>query len=197
MLLNRIALVPSYRNLTSSSNSHLYFYQINISELDQHASEIITDFDEAPVSIAEARHRIKATCELERSPTQLGAFMTRHGFKYRKLGHIPAKADPKKITTIYRAKAWTPLPGSSKRGTIPLFYGCSSLYFRHFHLFSHSFIFSFPNISYLCLHYDRLSQPPRNRTHHPLGLQRRHRRGRPYKPLHHSRWKTKTRQMPH
>lgn len=72
-------------------------YAVNVSELDQHASEIIADFDQTPpVSIAEAGHRIKGICELERSPTQIRAFMTRHAFKYRKLGHIPAKADPEK-----------------------------------------------------------------------------------------------------
>jgi transposase len=46
---------------------------------------IIEDFNKNPVcSIAQAAARIKALTGIERKPTQVRAFMRRHGFKYCK-----------------------------------------------------------------------------------------------------------------
>ncbi|RMG69618.1 MAG: IS630 family transposase [Chloroflexi bacterium] len=70
-------------------------YKAPLSELEAHGAEIEADFDQSPpLSIAEARHRIKEKYQIERSPTQVRAFLRRHGYSCRKLGHIPAKADP-------------------------------------------------------------------------------------------------------
>lgn len=49
-----------------------------------------------PHSTNEAIHRIEALTGIRRSPTRVKAWMKRAGLKYRKIAHLPAKADPKK-----------------------------------------------------------------------------------------------------
>jgi transposase len=48
------------------------------------------------MNAAEAASRIKELTGIERGITQVKRFMKKQGFCYRKMGHIPAKADRKK-----------------------------------------------------------------------------------------------------
>lgn len=69
-------------------------YGTNKSELDGHEKSIKEIFEEnPPSSVKEAKQRIKELTGIERSPTQIRAFMKRIGMKFIKTGHIPAKAD--------------------------------------------------------------------------------------------------------
>jgi len=72
-------------------------YGTNKSELDKHEKSIKEIFEASPpCSVKEARQRIKELTGIERSPTQIRAFMKRIGMKLLKTGHIPAKADKDK-----------------------------------------------------------------------------------------------------
>jgi transposase len=69
------------------------------SELDQHAVSLEAYFKEHPPrTTAEARQVIQEQTGLERSPTQVQAFMKRLGMKCRKVGYVPGRAaDPDKL----------------------------------------------------------------------------------------------------
>jgi len=71
-------------------------YQGRPSQLGEHAASLEELFNQKPPrSSAEAQDRIKRVTGLQRSPTQIREFMKRLGLRYRKVGHVPAKAtDP-------------------------------------------------------------------------------------------------------
>lgn len=72
-------------------------YGANKSELDAQADSILKSFSECPpMNAREAKSRIENITGIRRSPTQIRAFMKRHGLRYIKTGHIPAKADTEK-----------------------------------------------------------------------------------------------------
>ena len=72
-------------------------YGSNRSELDKHSVSITDSFKAAPpMNTAEAVSRIETLTGIKRGVTQVKKFMKRNGFRYRKLGHIPAKADTEK-----------------------------------------------------------------------------------------------------
>lgn len=72
-------------------------YGTNRSALEEHRINIETLFKNAPPhSINEARERIKELTGIERSPSQVRAFLKRIGMKFIKTGQIPGKADPEK-----------------------------------------------------------------------------------------------------
>lgn len=67
------------------------------SELTAHASILETYFREhPPASIKEAAAKIEELTGIKRSETRVRQFMTSLGMKPRKVGMIPAKADPEK-----------------------------------------------------------------------------------------------------
>lgn len=68
------------------------------SELDQHALTLKAYFEEHPPrTVAEAQQVIKDQTGIERSPTQVQAFMKRIGMKCRMVGYVPGRAaDPDK-----------------------------------------------------------------------------------------------------
>ncbi len=69
-------------------------YQGQPSDLNDHAASLEELFKQKPPrSSAEAQDRIKSVTGLQRSPTQIRGFMKRLGLRYRKVGHVPAKAD--------------------------------------------------------------------------------------------------------
>jgi transposase len=69
-------------------------YGTNNSELEQHQDSILVSFEQKPPrSVEEAVIRIEELTGIKRGVTQVKAFMKRHGLKYIKMGHIPAKAD--------------------------------------------------------------------------------------------------------
>jgi len=72
-------------------------YGTNKSELDHYAESILASFKrQPPMNSNEAMSRIKALTGISRSPSQIRAFMKRHGLRYIKTGHVPAKADLEK-----------------------------------------------------------------------------------------------------
>lgn len=72
-------------------------YGTNESELETNASNLLKSFTEQPPMTAnEAKSRIEKMTGISRSPSQVRAFMKRHGLRYIKTGHIPAKADAQK-----------------------------------------------------------------------------------------------------
>ena len=67
------------------------------SKLETHAATILAAFGATPPhSAAEAAQRIFEKTGVRRSTQQVRVFMKRHGLRYRKCGHVPAKADPEK-----------------------------------------------------------------------------------------------------
>jgi len=88
-------------------------YGTNTSVLEMHQSSLVETFRENPPhSTNEAINRIEAITGIRRSPTRVKAWMKRVGLKYRKIAHIPAKADVEKqaewlknTLNLYIAKA--------------------------------------------------------------------------------------------
>jgi transposase len=61
--------------------------------LDAHATTLETYFKvHPPRTVAEAQHAIQAQTGIERSPTQVQAFLKRLGMKCRKVGYVPGQA---------------------------------------------------------------------------------------------------------
>jgi len=72
-------------------------YGTNKSKLENHATDILKSFTEhPPMNSAEAKSRIENLTGISRSPSQVRSFMNNHGLGYRKMGHVPAKADAAK-----------------------------------------------------------------------------------------------------
>ncbi len=92
--------VRSYLKMYQESGleklKELNFYQPT-SELNAHREEIKAEFEAHPPATAnEAAERIEKLTGIRRSPTQVREFLKRMGMKWRKVGHIPAKADPER-----------------------------------------------------------------------------------------------------
>jgi transposase len=97
-------------------------YGTNTSKLDNHSTSILESFRIAPpMNAAEASSRIKALTGIERGITQVKKFMKRQGFRYRKMGHIPAKADQQKQRE-WMEETMEPIIGAALRGECHLFY---------------------------------------------------------------------------
>lgn len=72
-------------------------YGTNQSALEEHANVLVASFNQrAPLSLAEARHRIIELTGIKRDISRVEAFLKRHGFAYRKCGYLPGKTDPEK-----------------------------------------------------------------------------------------------------
>ncbi len=69
-------------------------YGTNKSSLEEHAENILGSFlQKPPLNASEAAQRISEMTGINRSEQQVRAFMKRHGLRFIKCGHIPAKAD--------------------------------------------------------------------------------------------------------
>lgn len=67
------------------------------SDLEDHREQLRQAFDQKPpASLVEAAARIEQVTGIRRRPTQVGQFLKKLGLKRRKVGQIPAKADPEK-----------------------------------------------------------------------------------------------------
>jgi transposase len=67
------------------------------SELQPHATSLEAHFRDKPVAtIKKAQAEIEHLTGIKRSPTQVRAFLTTMGMRCRKVGMLPAKADPDK-----------------------------------------------------------------------------------------------------
>jgi transposase len=97
-------------------------YGTNQSELETHQSSILTDFAQhPPVSVNQAKERIQALTAIERSPSRVLAFMKRHQLSFRKLGHIPAKADSEK-QALWLKEIFEPYLQKAKSGQCHLLF---------------------------------------------------------------------------
>jgi len=80
-----------YEGLSSLYVNHYHPPQ---SLLEEHSELILSHLDEHPVqSVNQAVAEIEELTGIKRSPTQIRQFLLRHGYKWRKMGQIPAKAD--------------------------------------------------------------------------------------------------------
>lgn len=74
-----------------------------------------------PHSTNEAIQRIEALTGIRRSPTRVKAWMKRVGLKYRKIAHLPAKADPVKQAE-WLATTLTPYLAQAQQGLCHLLF---------------------------------------------------------------------------
>lgn len=122
--LNRKTVSECIHNYDSGGISSLYFnnYGTNQSKLECKKEAIITDLTDKPVSsLSEARERIKSLTGTERSLVSIRIFLKKHKFDYRKLGHIPAKADSEKQAN-YLENTLNPAIKRAKKGEIHLLF---------------------------------------------------------------------------
>jgi transposase len=100
-------------------------YQGQPSALNQYAASVESEFQaHPPKTIAEAQAKIKAITGIERSPSQVNAFLHRLGMKRRKVGFVPGKSGtPEKITEqeTFREEILEPLLESAKQGKQAVF----------------------------------------------------------------------------
>lgn len=92
------------------------------SALEGHSASLLEYFGEhPPMSVGEARAKIIELTGLERSPTQVRAWMLRHGLRYRKTGQVPAKAD-RVAQEAFVGERLAPLVTKAESGEIHLLF---------------------------------------------------------------------------
>jgi transposase len=97
-------------------------YVKNVSTLETFKEVILESFNEkAPLSIKEAVSRIEKQTGLQKSETSVRKWMKRKGFKFRRLGHIPAKANLE-AQQEWVEKAFEPHHQRAKAGQCHLFF---------------------------------------------------------------------------
>jgi len=79
-----------------------------ISDLAKH-QQTLEDYFKAhpPATIKEAMDKIEKLTGLKRSEPRIKKFLSRLGFKRRKVGTVPSKADPDQ-QEIFKKKTWSP-----------------------------------------------------------------------------------------
>lgn len=93
-----------YQNGGIAALKELNFNQPK-SDLDDHQDQLRQEFEKKPpASLLEAAARIEELTGLRRSQPQVSAFLARLGLKRRKVGQIPAKADPEKQQAFLEAE---------------------------------------------------------------------------------------------
>ena len=101
--------------------TQLNFYRPQ-SDLMAYETEIRQAFTEnPPTTVKEARSRIEEVTKVRRSLSQIRVFMKKIGLKLRKVGQIPAKADPIKQKTFLEQEL-TPRIEEAKGGKRHLFF---------------------------------------------------------------------------
>ena len=95
------------------------------SALNPHGASVESYFQAHPAkTIAEAQAKIKELTGIERSPSQVNAFLKRLGLKRRKVGYVPGKSGtPEKIAEqeTFREETLEPLLESAKQGKQAVF----------------------------------------------------------------------------
>jgi len=92
------------------------------SELNNHQGTLEAEFRaNPPKTINEAVERIEKLTGIRRSPTQVRKFLKDLGMKRLKVGHIPAKADPKQQKTFLEEELQTRLD-EAKQGKRHMFF---------------------------------------------------------------------------
>lgn len=86
------------------------------SQLVAHTRTIEADFQaRPPASMKEAAHRIEELTGIKRSETQVSQFLKSIGLKRRKVGMIPAKANPE-VQAEFKAEQLDPVLEEAKAG---------------------------------------------------------------------------------
>ncbi len=94
------------------------------SDLVAYTSTIEAEFQaHPPASMKEAAHRIAELTGIKRSETQVSQFLKSIGLKRRKVGMIPAKANPE-AQAKFKAEQLEPLLDEAKAGKKSLFRRC-------------------------------------------------------------------------
>lgn len=97
-------------------------YGTNSSILSTQKSTIIQDLEAHPVSsLKQAKGRIQTLTGIDRSLSSIGTFLKRNEFKFRKIGHIPAKADTEKQEQFVEKELNTRIQ-QAKQGEIHLLF---------------------------------------------------------------------------
>jgi len=90
------------------------------SELENFLDQITADFEKCPpANRNEASVRIEELTGIKRSPTQIGVFFRKHGFKRLKVGYVPGKAaTPEKIKEqeVFKTEQLEPRLEEAKAG---------------------------------------------------------------------------------
>ena len=103
-------------------------YGTNESEMDMHGESILSSFSkQPPMCASEAAARISELTGIKRSEQQVRAFMKRHGLKFIKCGHIPAKAD-NAIQQQWVENTLKPVIEAAQQGQVHLFF-CDAAHF--------------------------------------------------------------------
>ena len=92
------------------------------SAMDTHTASLREEFDQRPArSAREAGQRIQALTGLQRSPSQVRAYLQRAGFKYRKVAPMPSKANPE-VQEIFLTEQLEPILAEAKAGLRAVFF---------------------------------------------------------------------------
>jgi transposase len=103
-------------------------YGTNKSELELQSESILSSFSRhPPLCAAQAAERIREMTGIQRSEQQVRAFMKRHGLKFIKCGHIPAKAD-NEMQHQWAENQLKPVIEAAQQGQVHLFF-CDAAHF--------------------------------------------------------------------
>jgi len=92
------------------------------SELESHRTTLKEYFEKnPPATVKEAMSEIEALTGIKRSETQVRAFMKKMGLKCRKVGMLPAKADPEE-QAAFKAEKLEPRLEEAKAGKRAVFF---------------------------------------------------------------------------
>jgi transposase len=96
------------------------------SQLNNHIDTLENYFRDHPVSsVKEAMNKIEELTGIRRSENRVREFLKRIGMKRRKVGMIPAKADPEEQERFVQEPVDPAIRSSQKRSTGGLLCGCS------------------------------------------------------------------------
>jgi transposase len=119
--LAQVSLTTVYRYLASyraggiEQLKEVPFYRPQ-SALAEHKQKIETYFlEHPPVTMKEAAHQLEELTGIKRSEPQVSQFLKRLGIKRRKVGMLPAKADPEKQTR-FKQEQLEPVLAAAKQG---------------------------------------------------------------------------------
>ena len=95
--LNSITNFIKIYNKSGLEGLRRFYYRKPKSQLETYEASIEEEFEKnPPLNSAQAGAKIEAMTNVKLCPSQVRAFMKYLGMSFRKMGHIPAKADPEK-----------------------------------------------------------------------------------------------------
>jgi len=120
--LNSITNFIKIYNKSGLKGLRQFYYRKPKSQLENHCASIEEEFEKnPPLSSAQASAKIEQMTGIKLCPTQVRSFMKYLGMSFRKMGHIPAKADPDKQAKFI-AQTLNPLIKLAQQGLCLLFF---------------------------------------------------------------------------